>query len=182
MRIPLSKWQMLWLGVMLVSAGCGCNPRIDVYAFGYENVNLLVDLVGVSPSEKTQMDWDSVTNQEYYETGSGAFAAAARYRKRIQFSSSENVSTVTKDNNKAMLFTVGSKDTIWKTWGSLGAVDLYVFAQPGFNSLTALRVPLRCKCWNKGVVEIGIRKGGIVAGGLNDKCLKELRPSRTPRR
>ncbi|MBN2271769.1 MAG: hypothetical protein JXN61_14215 [Sedimentisphaerales bacterium] len=173
MRIPLSKWQMLWLGVVVVSAGCTCDPRIDVRAVGYENRRLRVDLVGVNPEEKARWRWDTVRMRDYWKSISDVRTAAeqGRYQKIIEFRDNPNVSTAKMDNGGTMLRTVEKDDSIWQTWKQLGAVDLYVLILPyeDTNNPTPRPVSLDYKkCWKKCTLEITIDSGEISVAG--DKC------------
>jgi hypothetical protein len=150
---------MLWLGVILVSAGCRCSPVIHVNAVGYENLPLRVDLVGVSSEDKARWGWDTIKMSDYWKDNSDVSTAAKQggYRKEIIFQNKPH--------------TVGEEEPVWKTWEQLKAVDLYILILPYEDRINPKprRVSLDYKeCWKNCTLEITIEGGKVSVVG--NKC------------
>jgi hypothetical protein len=152
---------MLWLGVVVVSAGCTCNPRIDVRAVGYENLPLRVDLVGVNPDRNPECIPSRMS--DYWEANSEVRKAAERggYQKEMKLQKKPN--TVGKSD------TMYKTDSVWKTWEERKVVDLYILILPykDRDNPPAYRVPFKPeKCWCDLIITI--ESGNISVDG--NKC------------
>jgi hypothetical protein len=164
MRKYIPRFWLLPL-LMLVAVGCGttkpgkpvAHAITVVMDSSLQGQRVLVDLVGVNPSQKRQ--WEEKSMTEYW--GSADALRSSARKVTFEFTSPDKPQGIP------------AKDPIWKEWLGTGATEVLALAdipnlgrrddKPGDADARRRVLPLDAKRWAKGTKELRIilKRGGL---------------------